>query len=213
VSKLESILIGIALRVLCPLLVIVLFWWSAAAIFKYQIIPITERTIAIAAVAGLVVGIILDILYARKWIPRFYVLDLKLMALVYFFCSAIAAAFCMGLPVGNVLLGILAGMYIGRRLHYSNQGVELFPRQIKRVGIFTAMVTGIWTVSIGLLALNEPIVIRLSAELLGITRDILASLIGVMLVLVFGAVLMILQYWCTKTASWICFRLGDAQPT
>ena len=212
-SKLESILIGIALHLLCPLLVIVLFWWSAAAISRYQILPITERAIAISAIAGLGVGIILDILYVRKWIPRFYALDLKLMVLVYLFCSAIAAAFCMGLPAGNVFLGILAGVYIGRRLHYPDQGRESFLRLTKRACFFTATVTGIWTVAIGFLALEEPIVIQSSAELFGITREILTSFTGVILVLVLGAVLMLLQYWCTKMAARMSFSLGYPQPT
>lgn len=96
---------------------------------------------------------------------------------------------------------------------YSDQGRESFLRLTKRASVFTAMVTGIWTVAIGFLALDEPIVIRLSAELLGITRENLAGLSGVILVLLLGAVLMMLQYWCTKTAARMFFRAGDPQPT
>ena len=212
-TKVESVVIGIALSVICPLLLMVLFWWSAASIANYQILPIAEKAIEISAITGLGVGIILDILYVRKWIPRFYALDLKLMAVVYLFCSAIAAAFCMGLPIGNIFLGIVAGVYIGRRLHYSDHGRELFLRLTKRVGMYTAMVTGLWTVSIGLLALNERIVIQMSQRLFGITRETLTSHFGVVLAILLGAVLATLQYWCTMTASKISYRLGNARAT
>jgi hypothetical protein len=212
-SKVESVVIGIVLSVICPLLLMVLFWWSAASIASFHILQITEKAIAISAIAGLSIGIILDIRFVRTWIPRFYALDLKLMALVYLFCSAIAAAFCMGFLIGNFFLGIVAGVYIGRRSHYSDHGRELFLRLTKGVGMYTAMVTGLWTVSIGLLALNERIVIRMSQELFGITRETLTSHFGVVLVILLGAVLTTLQYWCTMTASKISYRLGDARAT
>jgi len=205
-NKVESVVIGIGLSVICPLLLMVLFWWSAALIFIYHILPITERAITISAITGLGLGIILDIVYVQKWIPRFYALDLKLMALVYLFCSAIAVAFCMGLPIGNIFLGILAGVYIGRRSHYSNYDRELVPRLTKQVGIFTGIVTGVWTLSIGLLALNEPIVIRMSQELFGITRETFTDHFGVVLVILLCVVLTALQYWCTMTASKISYH-------
>ena len=208
-TRVESVVIGIALSVICPLLLMVLFWWSTAAIAIYQILPITENAIAISAITGLGAGIIFDILYVRKWIPLFYVLDLKLMAAVYLFCSAIVTAFCMGMPIGNIFSGIAAGVYIGRRLHYSDQGGDLFLRLAKRAGMYTAMVTGLWTVSIGLLALNERIVIQMLQRLFGITRD--TGYFGAALVILLGAVLAALQYWCTMTASKIAYRFGNAR--
>lgn len=210
-SKVESVVIGIVLSVVCPFLLMVLFWWSAASIANLEILQITEKAIAVSAITGFAIGIILDSLFVRTWIPRFYAFDLNLMALLYLYCSAIAAAFFMGLPIGNILLGILAGIYIGRRSHCRDHSRDSFLTISRRVGVYTAVVTGLWAVSIGILALDEEIVARMSQALLGITREALTGPLGVVLAVLVGALLAALQYWCTVTASKISYRFGEAR--
>jgi len=206
VTKTESIVVSLTVGILCPLLLFVLCWWATAALATY--LPIPERWIAVAALSGLASGIGLDVLYLKKWIPHFYSADVKLLVLVYLFCSAIAAAFCMGLPLGNVVLGTLAGVYVGRRAYHATQSRESFSKTARKVGLFTALVTGAWALWIGLLALDEEMVIELLQGVVGLSRVMIAGPVGVGLVILLCVALMVVQYWCTRIGAWMMFRLG-----
>ena len=119
----------------------------------------------------------------------------------------------MGLPIGNIFLGTVAGIYVGRRSHYLRHGKESFLAFTKRAGVFTAVVTGLWSVSMGILALNEGIVVQVLQELLGIGAGTLTSYLGVVLVVLLSAFIAALQYWCTVAASKILYNLADARTT
>lgn len=206
VTRTESIAVGLAVGILCPLLLFVFFWWVAAALASYLSIP--EIGVAIAAFTGLAVGIGLDMVHLRKWIPRFYSVNVKLMVLLYLFCSAIAVASCMGLPFGNVALGTLAGGYVGRRAYHAVQSRESFSKTAHRAGLFTALVTGAWALSMGLLALDEQIVIDLLQAVMGLAPVIIVGPVGVGLISLLCVLLMAVQYWCARTGALVTFRLG-----
>jgi len=208
VTKTESIAVGLTVGILCPLLLFVLCWWATAALATY--LPIPESWIAVAALTSLAAGIGLDVLYLKKWIHHFYSADVKLLVLVYLFCSAIAAAFCMGLPLGNVVLGTLAGVYVGRRAYHATQSRESFSKTARRVGLFAALVTGAWALLIGLLALDEEMVIDVLQAVVGLARVIIAGPVGMGLVILLCVVLMVVQYWCARAGAWVMFRLGGA---
>ncbi len=80
-------------------------------------VPVTA--VIAAAMSGLVVGIVLDLLLLRRWIRRFYTASLWLMAVIYGALCVVAVAFFMGLPVGTFPLKLLAGIYAGRRQHHA----------------------------------------------------------------------------------------------
>jgi hypothetical protein len=206
-NKTESIAIGLVVGILFPLLVFVLCWWSIAALVMYQVLPLPESVIPSAAFTGLVAGVVLDVLYLRKWIVQFYRIDMWVMALVYLFCSGIAVAFFMGLPLGNIMLGILAGIYVGRRHHHRGGSKELFRSPVKTVSVFTAFVTGLEALPIGLLALDEGILTELLEQIAGLEVAVITSPIGSGVIVLLCVVLMAAQFWCTRTATWWAFGL------
>jgi hypothetical protein len=206
--KTESIAVGLVVGILCPLLLFILCWWSIAALVIYQILPISESVITVAAFAGLVAGVTLDALYLRKWIAQFYSADIRLMVLVYLLCSAIAVALFMGLPLGNIVLGALAGVYVGRRQHKAGGRREFFPRPARTVSVFTALVTGLEALPIGLLALSEGMVLELLEQIVGLEVSVITGTFGIGLVALLCVVLMVVQFWCTQTAAWLAFSHG-----
>ena len=207
-SKTESIAVGLVVGILCPLLLFILCWWSVAALVIYQVLPIPESVITVAAFTGLVAGVVLDALYLRKWIAQFYSADMRLMVLVYLFCSVIAVAFFMGLPLGNIILGALAGVYVGRRQHHAGGSKELFPRPARTVSIFTALVTGLEALPIGLLALGEGMFAELLEQIVGLEVSAITGTVGIGLVGLLCVVLVAVQFWCTRTAAWFAFGHG-----
>jgi hypothetical protein len=207
-TKTESVVVGIGLGILCPLLLFVLCWWVTAALTIYHVVPIPESRIALAASAGLAVGLIIDVLYLRRWVSRFYRADVRVMALVYLCCSAIAVASFMGVPVGLLLLGTLAGAYVGRREYHVGGSGESVSKTVRQVSLFTAAVTGAEALLIGFLALNEEWVVEWLRAATGMDSWTATGLLGIGLVVVLCIVLMIVQYWCTKTMAWTAFGRG-----
>ncbi len=206
-SRAESIIIGFVIAVICPLSLFVLWWWVAAALRIYGLFSISEHGIATAAFTGLGLGILLDILGLKNWIARFYSIDMKLTALAYLFWSAMASAFFMGLPLGTIALGTLAGLYVGRKQYHAGASGDLFARSARNVSIFTALVTGAEALPIGVLALGESITLA-GLRAIGLDQSVSTGLTGVGLVGIGCLVLMVVQFWFARTAAALAFRLG-----
>ena len=203
-TRLESTAVYLAAGAFWPLLLFILFWWSTAALVIYHLLPIAESSIAFAAAVGLTIGIILDVLLLRRWVPRFYTADIRVMMLGYLICSVLAVASFMGVPLGNLVLGSLAGVYIGRREHHAAGGRESAAKTFNKASLFTAAVTGIEAFPIGLLALNEGVVQWLQT-VTGMEPQAVAGLPGIGLIVVLCAILMIVQYWFTRTLARIAY--------
>jgi len=208
ISRAESTIVGLFIGVMCPASLFVLWWWVAAALTIYHVFSIPESGIATAAFTGLGLGIVLDLLCLKNWITRLYSLEVKLTVLAYLFWSAMAVAFFMGLPFGNIALGTLAGLYVGRKQHHAGASGDLFARSARNVSIFTAMVTGAEALPIGILALGEPSIVA-ALRAIGLDQFVTTGLLGVGLVGAGCIVLVVVQFWCTRTAATIAFRLGN----
>ena len=162
----------------------------------------------VSALAGLMTGIVLDILFLRRWIRGFYGASLWLLAVVYAALCVLAVASFMGLPVGTFALGLLAGAYAGRRqLH--NPSADAGHR-LRGAAFFAALLTAGAALPIGILALREQSVTDLFRKRLGIE----SWGAGVMVVCLLCIVLFGAQYWCSLQAGWLALRMGiaSAQP-
>jgi len=207
-SRLESRIIGLFIGIMCPVSLFVLFWWTAAALTIYHILLIPESGITIAAFTGLIAGVVLDVFHLKKWITRFYNTDMKLMVLAYLFLSIMAVALFMGLPFGNIALGTLAGLYVGRKQYHSRASTEVFVRNIRNVSIFTTLVTGAEALSIGILARGEPIIVEVLQTLWGLNQFAATDLNWLSLVTIVCLALSFIQFLCTRTAATLAFKIG-----
>lgn len=207
-SRLESRIIGLFIGIMCPVSLFVLFWWTTAALTIYHILLISESGITIAAFTGLIIGIIFDVFHLKKWIIRFYNANMKLMVLAYLLWSIMAVALFMGLPFGNIVLGTLAGLYVGRKQYHARAITEIFARSIRNVSIFTALVTGAEALLIGILARGEPIIVEILQALWGLNQFATTGLNWVSLVTIGCLALSFIQFLCTRTAATLAFKLG-----
>ena len=207
-SKTESTIVGIFLAGICPLLVFVMCWWTAAVV--HACVPgVSVSAVAVTAMSGLLAGIVLDLLLLRKWIRRFYTASLWLIAAIYGALCVVAVAFFMGLPVGTFGLGILAGIYAGRRQHHAASEGAAVRRGLRRVAFFPALLTAGAALPIGLLALQERSVVELLGKVLGIAPGAARGATGVMLVCLLCVALFGAQYWCSLRAGGLAFRMGE----
>lgn len=205
-NRLEQIIIGIFISLACAVSLLVAGWWISAGLSIYHLLHISEQGIAVSALVGLGLGILLDVLCLKRWVTRFYDVDWRLAAPIYLFWVMIATAWFMGLPLGTFVLGILAGLYLGRRYRHAGTSTVTFARQARTASLLVALVTGVASLGIGILALGETYVLAAIQRVVGASPGVATLVVGAGIVLVLCLVLVALQYWCTKTAATFAFK-------
>ena len=207
-NRKELLIIGIGLGFTIPMIIFVIFWWSISVMNTYNIIQVPESFIVIFSIIGLFIGILADILYLRKLIPLFYRIKMPLLIATYMLCSVMVVAFFMGLPIGNLILGIIAGIYIGRRYHNNNQNRDEFTPVLKAVAIFTASVTTLGALFIGFLALQEKSLIGSINQYFGFKIFFINNFIDTTIIVSLCIILFIIQYISTKISSKYMFNIN-----
>ena len=210
-DKKEYYLIGAFLALLIPLIVFVIFWWSIAALDILNFLVIPESIIAIVAVTGLAIGIVLDIIYLKEWTTKFYEMNKVFSILLYLICSVMAVAFFMGFPIGNLLLGFLAGIYVGRKWYHLNSDRASFSSASKKVSIFSAFVTSIEALPIGILALQEELIIDFINRIFGFVLFNKNIFQDIVFILILGIILFWIQYYITLLGTKISFRKREGE--
>jgi len=201
-SRFENAMVGIFLGGACVWLSFVACWWAAAMVHMY-VGGVSVNMVIVAALTGLLAGIVLDTLFLRRWIRGFYAARLWILAIVYGALCVVAVASFMGLPVGTFALGLLAGAYAGRRqIHNPSDGIP--GRGLRRVAFFAALLTAGAALPIGLLALREQSVADLFRGILGNwSWGGGFAVVCFLCVVLFGA-----QYWCSLWAGGLALRIG-----
>jgi hypothetical protein len=211
-SKLESIIIGLVVGIACPWLTFVTFWWTAALPYLLGF-PMPEGIIKTAALTGLGLGCLLDVVFLRRWVGKFYSANLWLMAAGYLVLCVVAVASCMGIPAGTFSLGIAAGVYIGRREHHRQADGAWAAAAFRRVALFAASVTTIAALAIGILALqSEQEILRWLENAFGLNPNTFQGGGGFILIGFLCSLLFVMQYWCSRKAGDLAFGIGTGRP-
>jgi len=193
--KVEVLFLGATLGGVFPILCFLVGWWGSISILP-------ENSIKYAALGGLLVGILIDIFFLKKWIVNAYRMDLKWLVVIYLFYSVGLFGFFMGVPVFNLLMGLIAGFYMGLRMADGKKTKEEAEKTFKKTGIFTSVILAVtclvslWLATTdastaaninGMLALKNP---------LSLQTILILSWVG-------GAVLVILEFFLTRgVARW-----------
>lgn len=205
-SKLESIIIGLVVGIACPWLTFVAFWWTAAA-FHLYVFRLPTSMIVTAALSGLALGCLLDVVFLRRWVEKFYTANLRWMIVVYLGFFVLAFASFMGFPIGTFLLGIVAGAYVGRRECHRQADAHQLAAGLGKVAVLTSVMTTVAALPIGFLGLKEPVVCAWFEACSGLDRKWLHGTGGFLLLGLFCLLLFAAQYWCARMAGRVAFRI------
>ncbi len=198
-SKIESLILGLFFGFL-PVLFCV-----AAAGFT-NVVFLEEKGIGYWALGGLCVGLIIDVMFVKSWVNRAYQMNSKILAALYIFYSIGVLGFCMGIPILEFPLGMAAGVYIARRMHFAGANEQTYRQAFKRMARFCASVMVLICCLITLWAIvGQMIGYRLETPLLSFTFTV-----PIFFAVVFtgGAVLVLLQYWLTMITASLTFKLS-----
>jgi hypothetical protein len=163
INKLERIIFTLLLGAIPPISFFLAGWWGA-----YLLAP--ESQIPIFMLAGLGMGIVIDLLFLGKWVNAAYQTPPILLIAIYLFYSVGIFGFFMGVPVFNSVMGPVAGFYIGRRLKQEKADPKETNRMIYRTGLFASFVLAVACTASFILAASE---ITLAANINGMLHDML----------------------------------------
>ena len=138
----------------------------------------------------------------REWTSMFYQASPTLMVSLFLICSVLAIALCMGIPIGNLVLGVLAGVYVGRRYLHAASEPDAFERASRKVGVFTGIIVAALAFPVGILALyaGEEETARSVVEAIGLPYR---RIVGFGFVTVLCGLLLLMQYGLTRGAAWL----------
>jgi hypothetical protein len=203
-SRTESVIVGLCIASVCPA-----FLFFAACLIGFLVLP--ENVIPIVALSMPALGILLDLVFLKRWTSRVYQLNVGVLVFVYCFFSLVVLALCMGVPVFNVLLGLVAGAYVGRKLRHGGAGSDQVRESTRHVSLFAAAVIGavcFLSAAVAVVSPSTPSDLQRTLDMifglqLAITWRMIAGLI-----LVGGSALILLEYWLTKVAAMMAYRVG-----
>jgi len=208
-SKFETFVLGL---VFAPAPISFCFcgaWFTSFIIYKQ--FGLNEKVIPVSALSGFVVGLIIATIFLKRLVKNAYEFSNKILAVFFIYYSILAFCFGMGIPVLNYFLGIIAGIYIVRKMCYLRADETEYKRNIKKTAIFTSVIMLIicsLMVLIGIAGhINGKNFEAIFKSLFGLELTInTAGFVGIIL---FGACAMILlQYWLTKLSAKITFKLS-----
>ena len=131
-NKAESTIVGLTLIIigtLCVLALVVVVSYDLSRIFD-----IPETAIIYGSLAGIALGFIITLVNLRRWIAGFYHFQKFITIPMFLFLSAIILCLFMGVPVGNLMLGALAGLYIGRKAFHTQCDFPSFRKRSRNDG-------------------------------------------------------------------------------
>jgi hypothetical protein len=191
-SKIESLILGIFLG-LGPLI----FCFPATLVIAS--IFFDTKVVGPWVLWSLVPGLIIDIAFLKKWVRRAYKINNKALAGVYLFYSVVALGMGMGVPVFNFCLGIAAGVYSARRMHFAEADEENHKKYVKKTAVFCAVIMAFMCCLITLWAIaGQMIGYEFETPWLSFTFTV-----PIFFVIVFtgGSVLVLLKYWLVIAAA------------
>lgn len=153
----------------------------------------------------LVPGVIIDIVFLKKWVRKAYQINNKILAAVYLFYSVVALGMGMGVPIFNFVLCILAGIYAARKMHLAVADEQTRKQHFKKTAVFCAEVMVLICSLMALWAIaGEMLGSRIETPILSFTFTVP---IFFAVVLTGGAVLVLLQYWLTRVTARVTYKL------
>jgi len=130
-QRLETLFLYAVFGAILPLLLLLAGWWGSIPL-------VAEQQIKYFALGGLLLGLILDLFFLKKWVRAAYRLPLAFLGLAYIFYSVGMFGFFMGVPAFNLSMGLVAGFYMGLRLKQQGMAEADAEPFIHRTALFAA---------------------------------------------------------------------------
>ena len=146
---------------------------------------------------GLLLGLLIDFKYLKKWIQRRYDMPIGIVISILLVYHIFVYGFFMGLPVFNVFLGLLAGYYSGKRICFNKIEPNKHTKLINQASLISGLIMTLICISSGFLALKDYGAAGMIENVLGLDFKITNSMMWG-LVLIGGLILIMSNIFMTR---------------
>ncbi len=186
----ERLFLQVIIGLAAPVALMLAGWWGCLYFAP-------EETVKYFALGGLLAGLLLDMLFMRRWLRKAYSLPVGWFAGFYLFYSACLFGFFMGVPVFNLLLGIVGGYYVGICLRQAGKDKAEVEGAARRAGLFTAGVLAAVCTASWILAYRDASLAANIQGMFNLSKEI--SRENILLLSAFaGIVLVVMEYFLTR---------------
>ena len=201
-KKIETTTRFIILALIFPIMGLLAGWW-----LFFNRLP--DARILIPAFGGLLLGVVVDAIFLKRWIQKANRASLWIWGLVYLFYAICTFGFFMGVPVFNVVLGIPAGILFASRLRAAQTPSDEVPASARRCAWFTTLVMLIICMASAGIALLDPYT---AANLEGLFRLPFHLTSGMIwgLIIIGGTITLAVQWLLTHTVVRRTYQWLDA---
>jgi hypothetical protein len=188
--RIEIIILGVLLGMIPITIFFLAGWWIS--------IPfVAENHIVFYALAGVCLGILIDILFLKKWVKQIYSSKPVVWLSIYLFYCICILGFFMGVPVFHVLLALPAGFFVAGLLLHENADIKRKKRVIFQSSLWISGILAVVCLTSGIIALLSPSTASELQHMLGLPFQISSSML-VGIILAGGIFLLILQWFIFK---------------
>lgn len=190
-KRFEKIISGLVIGDAFPLL------FGLLSLITWFYLDRSENRPVIYLFAGLLLGLIIDLKFLKGWIKHRFDLSFWYIAGIYLFYNICVYGFFMGFPVFNVLLGLIAGYYVGNRICSNKIQPEMKSKLINQVLLFTGLIMTLICISSGFLAFVNNEAAGMIKEVLGLRFEVTKAMIWA-IVLIGGLTLILVNILLTR---------------
>lgn len=196
--KIETIVIGLIFGAVPVIAGFLAGWW-----LSIPLVP--EPLVVIGMAAGLLVGIVIDAVFLKRWIGRAYSLPPIVWIGIYLFYSVGLFGMFMGVPVFNVGLALPAGFFIGAYLVHQDARAPQVQQAALRSSVVTTCIMALVCTASAIIALSDPYTAGNLEGMLGLSYPVtLPMIIGI--ILIGGGILLVMQWWLTSKSVELTYR-------
>ena len=186
-KKIFGFLIGFAFPFILGLLFTILWFF----------IDRNESRVLVYLSSGVFLGLVIDWKFLKNWVKKRYELSLWFIISIYVIYNIGMYGFFMGFPVFNVLLGLVAGYYFGKRICFQNVKSEMHKKITNKVSLFTVLIMTLICISSGLIALTDKGIGENVQGMFGLEFEVTQEVI-LRIIFVGGFCLIVAQYFITR---------------
>jgi hypothetical protein len=201
--KIENAAMGIIFGAVPIITCFIAGWWIS--------IPfVAEAHVYQYALAGILFGILIDVIFIKKWIRNAFSIKPWIWMAVYLFYSIGMLGFFMGVPVFNVLLALPAGAFVGLWQARTQADFTRMHKAARQTAKFTSSILGVVCITSATLALLSPSTAYDLQGMLGLPFQVTRGMI-VGIILGGGAMLLALGWWFTVRSVQYSFGYFSAR--
>lgn len=185
-NRFDKILLNLIYAPILPITLFLATWWISMN-------WIDDVRILLWALSGLVIGVLVDFRLYRCWLKVNYRRHPVFTSLIYLFYSICIFGVFMGMPIFNILLGVVTGSYAARKAIVLGYSQEATNRLIANIALTTTILLAVMFVCSAAIALHDPYTAANLRGMLGLPVNPSQKVIW-LIIIVGGSLGLLIQY-------------------